>query len=60
MKRKTRRTITNLELTKSRRLHLARETVKVLTSDDLLRAVGGATECITTSWSTENQLTTKR
>lgn len=60
MKKKIRRSVAHLEPTQSRRLHLARETVKVLTNDDLLRAVGGATECVTTSWSTESQLTTKK
>jgi len=56
MKKKSQQSITNLESAKPRVLHLARETVKMLSFDELSRAVGGS-GCDTTSWSTEKQLT---
>lgn len=59
MRKKALRSITNLESSGSRRLRLARETVKMLSFDELSRAVGGSA-CDTTSWTTEKKITSHR
>ena len=56
MRKKALRSITNSESTRSRRLRLARETVKMLSFDEMSRAVGGS-GCDTTSWTTEKKIT---
>ena len=53
MKKTTRQQRMNPERARQRKLELSRETVRMLDSDELLRAVGG--ECVTTSWTTDRR-----
>ena len=58
MKKNTRAHVANPEPRKRRKLRLARDTVKVLSSTDLARAAGGSvTSCDTTSYTTEHTRT---
>lgn len=53
MKKMTRQRRMNPEPARPRKLELARETVRMLDSDELLRAAGG--ECVTTSWTSDRR-----
>ena len=52
MRRKTRRSITNLEFGKQRGLHLSQDTVRILRSDDMSSVAAG---CDTTSDTTDRR-----
>jgi hypothetical protein len=52
MKRTTRQRKLSSQLVSNRALRLAKETVKVLTSDELSQAAGGAQTCPTDSMTT--------
>jgi hypothetical protein len=53
MKKTTRQRKMNPEPARQRKLALSRETVRMLDSDELLRAVGG--DCVTTSFTSDRR-----
>lgn len=58
MKKKIRQRMTNVEWARQRRLELARDTVRTLGHDELVRAVGGS--CDTGSTPTQTKQTSHR
>lgn len=54
MKKTIRQRRMNLERARRRKLELSRDTVRMLDSDELLRAAGGG-DCDTTSWTTDRR-----
>jgi hypothetical protein len=60
MKKKTKLPMTNVDPVRQRRLELARATVRTLSHDELLNAVGGETGCASTTTPTQTKLTNHR